>query len=359
MRLIILIGCLLSAITTFAQDSLLTISGYADLYFAYDFNNPADKNRQYTTQPFRHNEFNLNWGFIQTNYLNGPIRSVFALHTGTYVQSNYANEPDILRHIYQASVGYQLTDRIGFDVGIMPSHIGMESTVSIDNWNYSRNIQSDYSPYYQAGAQLSIDMHPKLKAKFLVLNGFQIIKENNNAKSIGLLLNYYPAKNWEIGYSNYFGNEAPTDSIIVNDQKRLISNKHRFFNNLYLKAAVSEKICFAVIGEFNVQQHFLKDDLARWYTVVATAKYQFTKKVSLAARGEYFSDQDQIVTVTATGNGFRVRSYSATLNIYPSDKFAFRIEGRTFKSADPVFLKNSVLQRDVSSVITASCALKF
>ena len=51
-----------------AQDSIgsLTISGYAEAYYQYDFNKPADNNRPgFIYSHNRHNEFNLNLGFIK------------------------------------------------------------------------------------------------------------------------------------------------------------------------------------------------------------------------------------------------------------------------------------------------------
>lgn len=76
------------------QESPFSLTGYADVYYAYDFSRPVDNSRLFVTQAARHNEFNLNWAYLLAAYDNGRIRGHFALQTGMYVQYNYAHEPN-------------------------------------------------------------------------------------------------------------------------------------------------------------------------------------------------------------------------------------------------------------------------
>ncbi len=65
----------------------LTVSGYAEIYYGYDFNRPRDNNRPpFVYSHNRSNEVNLNLGFIKINYDNGSIRGNLALMAGTYKQ---------------------------------------------------------------------------------------------------------------------------------------------------------------------------------------------------------------------------------------------------------------------------------
>src|SRR3972149_6476923 len=74
-----------------------TVSGFVDVYYCYDFSRPLSRDRSFTTQPMRHNEFTLNLGMIDVKYQAVNIRGRFAFQTGTYVQSNLAAEPSLLR----------------------------------------------------------------------------------------------------------------------------------------------------------------------------------------------------------------------------------------------------------------------
>lgn len=101
-----------------AQDSTgsLTISGYAEAYYQYDFNQPADNNRPgFIYSHNRHNEFNLNLGFIKANYSAARVRANMALGTGTYMNANYAAEPGVLKNILEANVGIKISKQKSLD----------------------------------------------------------------------------------------------------------------------------------------------------------------------------------------------------------------------------------------------------
>src|SRR5688572_9097184 len=77
----------------------INISGFIDVYYAYDFNKPRTNYRQ----PFlynhnRHNEFNLNLGFLKLSAIHSKYRANLALQAGTYPADNYAAEPQALQH---------------------------------------------------------------------------------------------------------------------------------------------------------------------------------------------------------------------------------------------------------------------
>ena len=154
----------LDALTEEADKKPWGLSAGIDVYYAYDFTEPKDNKRLYTTQAFRHNEFNLNWGFIQADYAADQVRATFALQTGTYVQANYAAEPNELTQlIAQANIGVRLLNKTWLDVGILPSHIGYENTFSFNNEIYTRALMAENSPYYEAGAQLTTAVSDKIK----------------------------------------------------------------------------------------------------------------------------------------------------------------------------------------------------
>ena len=84
-KLFILATALTSASVCYAQnDSAIKVSGYIETYFGYDFNKPTDNTRPgFVYSHNRHNEVNLNLGFIKGSYDNGFIRANLALMAGT------------------------------------------------------------------------------------------------------------------------------------------------------------------------------------------------------------------------------------------------------------------------------------
>ena len=110
----------------------LTFSGYAEVYYSYDFGNPGNHERPSFFYNFnRHNEANLNLGFINANYTAKNVRANLGLMAGTYAQYSLSAEQPLLRNLWQANIGVKLSgkENLWLDAGVFPSHIGFESAV--------------------------------------------------------------------------------------------------------------------------------------------------------------------------------------------------------------------------------------
>ncbi|MBC8110134.1 MAG: porin, partial [Verrucomicrobia bacterium] len=177
--LLIAVSMLTISISNAQTDSTksnLTFSGYIETYYLYDFNNPSDHNRPgFVYSHNRHNEFNLNLGFVKANYDDGKVRGNLALAVGSYMNANYIAEPGVLKNIFEANVGVKISENksLWVDAGIFASHIGFESAIGKDCWNMSRSILADNSPYFETGAKISYTSdNGKWFLSGLVLNGW-------------------------------------------------------------------------------------------------------------------------------------------------------------------------------------------
>ncbi len=83
-------------------------------------------------------------------------RARFTLQAGTYANDNYQAEPGVLRNVFEAWAGLALNrgNTLWIDAGVLPSHLGFESAVSMDNWTLTRSLSTESSPYYLAGVRL-------------------------------------------------------------------------------------------------------------------------------------------------------------------------------------------------------------
>ncbi len=107
----------------------LTISGFVDVFYVYDFNQPQSTKRQtFLFNHNRHNEFNLNLGFVKLGLEQTKYRANLALQTGTYANDNYVAKPRLLKSIFEANIGISLNKKnnLWLDAGVIPSHIGFE-----------------------------------------------------------------------------------------------------------------------------------------------------------------------------------------------------------------------------------------
>ncbi len=325
-----LILCILTmTYSSYSQDdSPFNLTAGIDLYYAYDFNKPLDRDRQYVTQAARHNEFNLNWGFIRASFNNDKIRANLGLQTGTYPIFNYANESsDLLRLIAEANAGVKITDQVWIDAGIMPGHIGYESTFSFDNELYTRSLLAENTPYYQTGIQLSAALSEDLKIRFLVMNGWQNIAETNNAKSVGFQLTYQLTDNLELNYSNYLGNESTFQG-----QKKI-----RFYNDFYAKYNIQDDWHVVLQVDYGTQEQLFSEEQGHIFAIMGLTQYRVSNRFHLAARIEHFNDNKEILVSTGTPNGFKNTNVGMSFDYLPVTYVKCRLEARSFFSPDEIY----------------------
>ena len=347
---------ILMSMQLMAQDSTgsLTISGYAEAYYQYDFNKPSDNNRPgFIYSHNRHNEFNLNLGFIKANYTAARVRANLALAAGTYMNANYAAEPGVLKNIYEANAGVKLSKNknLWLDAGIMPSHIGFESAVSKDCWNMTRSILADNSPYFEAGAKITYTSHNgKWLVSGMALNGWQRITRvnGNSLMSWGTQIQYKPSDKFLLNYSTFIGTDKP-------DSARL----SRLFHNIYGIFNVTDKFGITAGFDIGTEEKFPgSDDKNTCYSPVLILKYTFHNKWAIAVRGEYYSDEDGVVIATGTLNGFKTTGFSLNIDYSPMKNFIVRLEARNLSSKDEIFIKPSGITNN-NTFITSSIAVSF
>lgn len=337
-----------------SQDSTgsLTISGYAEVYYQYDFNKPADNNRPaFIYSHNRHNEVNLNLGFIKANYTATNVRANLALGAGTYMNANYAAEPGILKNIYEANAGIKLSKKknLWLDAGIMPSHIGFESAVSKDCWTLTRSILAENSPYFEAGAKLSYTSdNGKWLLSGMALNGWQRITRvnGNSLMSWGAQVQFKPSDKVLLNYSNFIGTDKP-------DSARL----SRVFHNFYGVFTITDKLGITAGFDIGTEEKTSGSDKKNtWYSPVVIMKYSITDKWAIAARGEYYSDENGVIISTGTPNGFKTTGFSLNIDHAPAKNVLARLEIRNLHSKDNIFVKPSGFGRS-NTFVTGSIAV--
>lgn len=338
MKNVLLLLLIITPLIGFAQtaDSVknpLSYSGYIETYYLYDFGNPTDHNRPgFVYSHNRHNEVNLNLGFIRAMYQTERVRANLALMTGTYANANLAAEPNTLRNIFEANAGVKLSqsDNLWIDAGVFASHIGFESAIGKDCWNLTRSIMADNSPYFLSGVKISYTSdNQQWFLSGLILNGWQRIQRvnGNSAPAFGHQVTFKPNSSITLNSSSFIGSDTP-DSI----------RQMRYFHNFYGQFQVHEKLGIILGFDIGAQQKAKgSSEYNLWYTPVLIAKYSVSDKMSIAARAEYYNDANQVIISTGTVNGFQTYGYSLNIDYQLMDNVVWRIEGRGFSSKDEIF----------------------
>jgi len=314
----------------------ITLGAFVDGYYAFDFNRPTTFDRAFTTQPARHNEFNVNLAFVEAKLDAQRVRGRLAIQMGTSVQANYAGEPrngaisgpDLARLIQEAVVGTRVAEHLWIDGGVFLSHVGMEGFVSRDNPMYTRSLVADYSPYYESGVKATWQATPSVSALLTVVNGWQTISETNSAKSAGARVDYSPSTTTTFSYFNYLGDEAPDSAA---------HRQLRSYNGVGIKSALSSQFLVMAEVDYGTQGHASGSGTSTWYGGMLTGRYQATPTTAIVGRVERFADRDQVVLVTGVAEGMRANGASIGIDVTPQPRVTWRSELRGFKGEGAVF----------------------
>lgn len=332
---------LLAVSHAFGQDSIKNhsfhFSAFADVYFHTTFpqQKPFDRpdflynhKQQYTP--------GINLAMAKASYKGKRLQVNVGLMAGDYARYNLASEPALLRHVYEANIGWKFSSAISLEAGILPSHIGLESAISKDALTLSRSFIAENSPYYETGAKLNVAFLPKWTASVLLLNGWQRISNNNRSLAYGTQLQFLPNENWLINSSTFIGNEQNSSQ-----PKQL-----RWFHNLYANYTATSKWRFAYMFDIVTQQQ------QQWWGTALVAQHKPSTQWAIAGRAEYYSDPEGVIVSQYLPNQFKATGASLNVDFLPVQWGMLRSEWRYIQLANGTALYNGV-----SATSTFSCLL--
>lgn len=339
--------------TIWNQKPVINLSGFADVFYVYDFNQPQDAERQsFLFNHNRHNEFNLNLGLVKLALEQPKYRANIALQTGTYANDNYAAEPGLLKNIFEATVGISLNaqNNLWIDAGILPSHIGFESAISMDNMTLTRSLLAENSPYFLTGVKLTYNPNKKWEIAALVVNGWQRIQrlEGNSLLSFGTQVNFSPNEKTTFNWSTFIGTDDPDDT-----------RRMRYFNNVFGQFQLTENFKFISGFDIGIQQETKGSsyyDL--WFSPIIIGQLSLNKSWSTAFRLEFYKDETGIIIPTSTANGFQTTGLSLNLDYSPSPNIMCRLEARWLNSKDEIF-ESQTNSTHNNFIVGTSIAIKF
>lgn len=307
-----------------------TFSGFVDGAYVWNGNRPASHENFVPgtgTSGKRANELALNLAQLQwtrTVSTEQPIGFTLSLVAGEGTEIVHAGEPDggdEFRHIYHASVAYRLQNGVVLEAGVYPSHIGMEGFYSKDNWNYTRSWLGEFSPYYQTGVKASYAFNPRWSAQLHLLNGWQIIHDNNDGKAVGTQLAYANGP-LTASFNTYVDSDRTFGDVVV---------LYRVNPRLQLGAAL----------DAGSQEH------ADWRGLGAYARVALDDRTTVAARLEEFRDPGNGIT----GTPQTLREATLTYELRPHEHLILKFETRYDRSTAPVFADD---ERDQFLALTSA-----
>ncbi len=285
----------------------------------------------------RHNEVNLNFAYLQAEYSAERVRGKLALMTGTYANANLADEPGVLKNIFEANIGVKLSTRrnLWLEAGIFASHIGFESAIGADCWTMTRSLAAENSPYYFSGAKLSYQSDDeKWLLSILYLNGWQRIQRprNNQVPAFGHQIQWTPSAKLMFNSSSFVGSDTDDPLVLM-----------RYFHNFYTQWQPWQR--WSILAGFDIGLEAKAPDntteFNRWYTPQLLVRYQLSKRIFIATRGEYYSDPNVVIIQTGTPNGLQAAGYTLNIDYRLTPQVLWRLEGRGLHATERVFVQGA------------------
>ena len=321
----------------------LAVNAFVSTAYLYNANRPRTGANSYRVFDFNDNSFNLDVAQLVVQIAaskpnDAGFRVDFdagnSIPQVTKTQDQTAAQFDLKQAF--ASYIAPLGSGLRFDVGKFVTHLGYEVIEGYDGYNdnYSRSILFGYAiPFTHTGVKASYAFSSKVGGMVEVVNGWDLLRDNNHSKSVGAQLSLTPVAPLSVLLNWIGGPELAGDNH---------TNRNVFDVVAILKPTT--RLTLGVNGDYgkeNGTSLVNPGSDATWKGIAGYATFGLTNKLSLAVRGETFHDEDGV----RLGTGTRATLSEGTFT--PAYKFTdhvlLRGEVRFDKANQPVFTKQATL----------------
>ena len=315
---------------TDSSKSSFSLSGYVDTYFAYYTDSLSEGTfQQFPTVSPISESIGLNIAQLSAKYSAEKLRATVTLHYGDIPLSAWSGNYNFIQ---EANVGFRICKKLWVDAGFLRTHIGAEGLYPKENIASSISIPTWLEPYYESGLKINYLPTEKLTINLFLLNGYNRFEDNNKKKSAGLQATYIITDQFNIGYTNYFGDDSPTGDSV---------SHARFFNNLILNYEAGKFKATAGI-DFATQQNSSLEDAdqsASMFSALLAMRYMICEKFDIYARGEIVNDPDGFLSGTFENThheitGLDMKGFTFGAEYKPTENSYLRLEGRQFVADD-------------------------
>jgi len=339
----------------------VVLSLYVDVFYAWQFHRPIDHTIFPSNKAPRHGELSINllsFGMelppgAWDGPAGGPIGQL-SLQYGTALEANGGQDSTTNRGYYlsrqafapirTASAGWHFPwlSGVNIEVGIFPSYMGLESSLSQENWNYNHSFVSEFTPFYFSGSRTQIFFTPQTKLELWLVNGWQTFGQWNTSIAGGYLATWRPTEDVSLTNSMYFGRFTNSDP----DSLRAYSDSYIQFRYYQDSTGLLRSGACSLVFDMGYDKSNATD--TGWIAGQALAnRLEWGEIFATTVRGDLFYDHAQALLPTfPSGSPYtrpdKDRSFlgggiTATLDYLPSPWFLTRLEYQHRRSNIPLF----------------------
>jgi hypothetical protein len=310
-----------------------TLSGFVDVFYGYNSNQPASRVNQYHNFDINSSEIGLNMmELVADKSVDTTNRVGYHIALGFGQAMNQINatefgpggtEPNFAQNLKEAYLEYMapIGKGLQINVGKFVTPAGAEVIESKDNWNYTRGILFAWAiPYFHTGVSAKYAFNSKVALTGYLANGWNNSTETNSGKLTGFSLAITPSSKFSF-YENYL-----VSPEAVND-----NSNYRHLTDTVVAYNPTAKLSFLANYDYG---HDRPGGVPVWWSGIAGyIKYAPSDKWYVATRGEWFKDHDGFETGTAQ----TLSSFTLTFQRLLAGKLMSRLEYRRDMSDQNVF----------------------
>lgn len=331
-----------------AVDSFLSgleVGGHVTTSYIYNFNNPragASGGQPLCQFNCNHNEFKVDAAKIELgkpaanpgdagfelDLLFGQNADISRFLSPTAAGGVFGDD-DFSLFVQQAYVSYNYNG-VEFKMGNFETLLGWELIDSNKNYNVTHGILFTWTiPLYHTGIMASGSVGENIGWSLGFTNGFNNTVETNDSKGVLGLVSIEEGP-FFFSVSGYVGADTP-----VGGPGQPGSSDVQTIVDVVGTYTPTDMLTFWVNADFGEQKD--GDPLggdAGWWGVALGGRMAFNDKLSLALRGEYFEDDENVRGIAGAARGFDAYSLTGTLAYSLSENLTLRTELRYDKADD-------------------------
>ncbi len=328
----------------------LAVNAFVSTAYIYNTNRPATGTNSYHVFDFNDNSFNLDVAELVVQIApSKPNDAGFRVDftAGNSIPQIAKSQDQTVAQfdLQQAFVSYiaPIGSGLRFDVGKYITHMGYEVIEGYDGYNdnYSRSLLFGYAiPFTHTGVKASYAFSSQVTAMVGVVNGWDLVRDDNRSKSVGAQLALTPIAPLSVFLNWIGGPELARD----NHTNRNVFDVAGIFR-------ATKALTLGVNGDYgkeNGTSVVSPGSDAIWKGIAGYATLALTDKFSVALRGETFHDDGGVRLGTTTKGTLSEVTFTPAYKF--TDHVLLRGEARYDKANQPILSKRGTLSDKQTTV---------
>jgi hypothetical protein len=336
----------------------MAVTGFVDGYYTGNDNHPTDSANGQLNDLYNFNDradaVELSAAKLTLNHDPAPVGAHFDFIYGR--TNGLVNAGLQGNYIEQAFISVKPPKAKGFeaDFGKFVTSAGAEVIEAKDNWDYSRSLLFSWAiPYFHTGLRTSMPVSKTETLGVQLVNGWNNVTKNDGWVTVGLTSAYVQTKyTWDLNV--YTG---PEHATALHGYRNLVDTTLLLTPNAKFNAYVNYDWGMnhdAIVGTGEAATGDANRNT--WQGVALALHEQFTATSAIAARYEYFDDENGYATGLKQNLNEFTGTYEYKVPKLPQSLVS-RLEYRHDQSNQPFFHKSSNSMVDGQSTITVGLIL--